>query len=384
MDPALALAAEESGRAALMGHLGEVRGWMVDCQPSTAKDTAHAGAESVRAALAAGTLRSSEARVILAELDRAWVLADQLEQIWGLVEAERYSEARVVIAQSVGTLGGLDDDRQQLALHLIGLDVVSAELDVAADALAWGDFPRAEAAAVVAGLDAWSMHLDGLLSYEQLAAIEGNAAQLQARAAAPSNFLKVGAHGVTTMAIQYTELADDFSPELYAFARTLSFVEGTDHMKGYWTEVGNRRYPESTRVHPGAVNVHRFKSTGFRSDAFGRFQMLSTTWSEWARDAGVPVAQDGINEKGAPYYDMRPEYQDLAVLRFLQRRGVEELLLEGRLSTAMHSKAAHQWTSVPGALQPNGRTPKFVKVYEALLEEERAAAEERVSVADAE
>ena len=228
------------------------------------------------------------------------------------------------------------------------------------------------------------MHLDGLLSHQQLAAIEGHAAQLQARAAAPSNFLKVGAHGVTTMAIQYTELADEFSPELYAFARTLSFVEGTDHMKGYWTEVGNRRYPESTRVHPGAINVHRFKSTGFRSDAFGRFQMLSTTWSEWARDADVPVARDGLNEKGAHYYDMSPEYQDLAVLRFLQRKGIEELLLQGRLHSAIASRAAHQWTSVPGALQPNGRTPRFVKVYEALLEEERVAAEERISVAAAE
>jgi len=381
MDPALTLAVEESGRAALAGHLGEVQSWMTDFQPAIAKASAHAGAESVRAALAAGTLRTSEARVLLSELDRAWNLANQLEQAWALVDEGRFEEARLA-APGAPTLSGLDDERGQLARHIVGLGVVSESLDIAADALAWGDFFTAEDAAVAAGLDAWSLHLDGLLSQEQLDIVEGHALVLQVRAAAPSNFLKVGAHGVTTMAIQYTELADEFSPELYAFARTLSFVEGTDHMKGYWTEVGNRRYPESTRVHPGAINVHRFKSTGFISDAFGRYQMLSTTWSEWARQADVPVAQDGINAKGAAYYDMSPEYQDLAVLRFLQRKGIEELLQEGKLHTAMGSRAAHQWTSVPGALQPNGRTPKFVKVYEALLKEERAAAEDRISVAD--
>ena len=43
--------------------------------------------------------------------------------------------------------------------------------------------------------------------------------------------------------------------------------------------------------HPGAENVYRYMETGYNSDAYGRYQMLSSTWASWARQADIPTTK---------------------------------------------------------------------------------------------
>ncbi len=154
--------------------------------------------------------------------------------------------------------------------------------------------------------------------------------------------------------------------------RAITYTEGAESANGYYTEVGGRLYPSSTNVHPGAHDVNRYSKTGHNSDAYGKYQMLSSTWAEWAGKAGIPAARPGRNSYGEPYYDMSPEYQDQAALEFLQREGIEDILKSRGLDAALRTWQAQQWASVPGATQPNGRTGSFRSVYNTLLAEERA------------
>ena len=207
--------------------------------------------------------------------------------------------------------------------------------------------------------------LDGAVGATTLAALESDAkARASGRASSPT--------GIAPLAVTGTPKGEGVSAELRAFMRAITYTEGVNDRAGYHREVGGRMYPESTRVHPGAEDVRRYRKTGFNSDAYGRYQMLSSTWAGWARDAKVPVAKPGRNSEGEAYYDMSPENQDIAVIGYLRRAGVEGLLRAGRLSEATRI-AASQWASLPGGSQPNDRTPAFTRTYQSALEEERAA-----------
>ncbi|GEM_PF-5114294 len=178
-------------------------------------------------------------------------------------------------------------------------------------------------------------------------------------------------YGVDFLALSGSEAAA-YSPQLRAFVRAITYIEGVESSAGYYTEVGGTTYPSTTRVHPGAEDVYRYSRTGYNSDAFGRYQMLSSTWAAWAAAAGIPTARSGENSYGEAYYDIRAAHQDRAVLAFLQREGVEKFLKAGNVSGAAATSAAQNWASMPGASQHNSRTNSFYAVYDALLAEERA------------
>ncbi|GEM_PF-2726985 len=180
-----------------------------------------------------------------------------------------------------------------------------------------------------------------------------------------------GTRGIATLAIQQTPEGSDYAPELRAFVRAITYTEGAEKESGYFTEVGGRIHPSSTNIHPGAADVYRYSKTGFNSDAYGKYQMLSSTWAKWARRAGIPTVKGGTNSHGEPYYDISPVHQDKAVLAFLRREGIESMLAAGDLEGVLRTWQAHQWASVPGASQPNDRTGSFRAVYSELLEEER-------------
>lgn len=206
--------------------------------------------------------------------------------------------------------------------------------------------------------------LEGAVGATTLAALEADAkARAAGRATSPT--------GIAPLAVSGTPKGQGVSAELRAFMRAITYTEGVNDRAGYHREVGGKMYPETTRVHPGAEDVRRYRKTGFNSDAYGRYQMLSSTWAGWARDAKIPVVRPGRNAEGEAYYDMSPENQDLAVIAYLRRAGVDELLKAGRLTEATRL-AASQWASLPGGSQPNDRTPAFTRTYRAALDEERA------------
>lgn len=192
---------------------------------------------------------------------------------------------------------------------------------------------------------------------------------------------KEGAYGVAGLAIASTPDAGKWSAEIRALLRAISYAEGAEDAAGYQREVGGKEYPATTRVHPGAENTRRYTQTGYNSDAFGRYQMLSSTWAGWAKDAGVPTAKSGHNNQGEAYYDISPRYQDQAVLTYLRNQGVERYLRRGDVHGAIAiPSVASQWASLPtypDARSHNGRTKQFYAVYDKMLGEEQAADRQR-------
>ena len=178
-----------------------------------------------------------------------------------------------------------------------------------------------------------------------------------------------GAMGISPLAISFTENGADYPPQLIAFARAITYAEGVSDAKGYNREVGGKEYEAGQMVHPGAENESRYMQTGYNSDAYGRYQMLSSTWASWAKKANIPTVRSGTNGYGEAYYDVSPQYQDKAVLEFLIREGIVEYLQAGNLAGAVW-KVNRKWTSLPGGSQPNGKTPRFYDVYDKMLREE--------------
>jgi muramidase (phage lysozyme) len=150
--------------------------------------------------------------------------------------------------------------------------------------------------------------------------------------------------------------------EISAVLRTISLYEGTSTRQGYFTIQGYTYVPESTNQHPARVVD--------RSDAYGRYQMLSTTWPGWAARAGVPRNSNGT-------FNISPVYQDAAVARFLTDNSIatcSSFAASARNNAGTYNKAC-QWTSIPGcATQSNpttSRYPDAAAVCNQLLADER-------------
>jgi muramidase (phage lysozyme) len=117
--------------------------------------------------------------------------------------------------------------------------------------------------------------------------------------------------------------ATNIDDETSAVMRVISRYESGGGQGGYYTLTGGRTYPTTTTIHPGVIDVNLFRTTPTgQSDAYGRYQMLSTTWNGWASRAGVPLAQQGTNSKGERYFNMSPQYQDAAVASTLRQNRV--------------------------------------------------------------
>lgn len=178
-----------------------------------------------------------------------------------------------------------------------------------------------------------------------------------------------GAMGISPLAISGTDMAEQYTPQLIAFARAITYAEGTADGEGYFREVGNKNYGENQMNHPGAENVYRYMETGYNSDAYGRYQMLSSTWASWARQADVPTTKSGSNRYGEAYYNMAPQYQDKAMLEYLVRTGLQDDLIAGRVEQAVR-KVNGTWSSLPGGSQRNSKTSQFYDIYQKMLQEE--------------
>jgi muramidase (phage lysozyme) len=138
-------------------------------------------------------------------------------------------------------------------------------------------------------------------------------------------------------------------------------------------------YPQSQNIHPGAENPNLYQTTRLDSDAYGRFQMLSTTWGEWASKAGVPTAKPGtytIKEGTFAYYNMAPQYQDAAVANFLKSKGITDCQKLLASSNARDTGGACQWASIAGCSQENGKTRQYPlnSTCAKMLEDEKTGA----------
>jgi muramidase (phage lysozyme) len=169
--------------------------------------------------------------------------------------------------------------------------------------------------------------------------------------------------------VDATNLDDNIS----AVMRTISFYEGASDRSGYFRLVGGKMYPQSQNIHPGAENPNLYQTTRLNSDAYGRFQMLSTTWAPWAAIAGVPTVKPGtytIKEGTFAYYNMAPQYQDAAVAATLKKNGITDC------QSFRNSSYRCQWASIVGCEQQNDKTRAypFAETCAKMLADEKTGA----------
>lgn len=161
--------------------------------------------------------------------------------------------------------------------------------------------------------------------------------------------------------------ATNIDDETSAVMRAISYYESQGGArKGYFTAVGGRVLPENTTNHPGG-------------GAYGRYQIIDTTWPGWAAAAGVP--------KSGSSYNISPQYQDAAAATYLKGAKIntcDSFAASGKANVGSYGGAC-QWTPVPGCAscsdrkfcQPNGSTrnqPDFAAFCKRLLEDEKTGA----------
>lgn len=121
-------------------------------------------------------------------------------------------------------------------------------------------------------------------------------------------------------------------PQVRALLDTIRYAEGTPGEAGYRTKFTGAQFDpnKSGWRHPRRVMG---SSSGYRSDAAGAYQFLSTTWDEVQKQLGLS--------------DFSPKNQDIAALRLIERRGALEPFLKGAKFGDVMNRLAPEWASLP-------------------------------------
>lgn len=127
---------------------------------------------------------------------------------------------------------------------------------------------------------------------------------------------------------------------LQAFLRMIRYAEGTASANGYRTLFGGRLF-EGYEDHPRIAVTATIGGKPVTSTAAGAYQILSRTWDDIKRAAGVS--------------DFAPASQDRAAAALIRRRGALADVYAGRFSEAVR-KCAREWASLPGS--PYGQPRK--------------------------
>jgi len=128
-------------------------------------------------------------------------------------------------------------------------------------------------------------------------------------------------------------------PNVRSFLDMISAAEGTTQ-HGYNTLFGGGKF-DDLRDHPR--QLFDFTETTGRpnkTSAAGRYQFLSNTWDEQAKNLGLP--------------DFSPQSQDLAAVNLLKQRGILPDVMQGNWQAAVQ-KAGPIWASLPSSPYPQPR-----------------------------
>jgi muramidase (phage lysozyme) len=121
-------------------------------------------------------------------------------------------------------------------------------------------------------------------------------------------------------------------PQVRALLNTLRYAEGTAGDAGYQTKFTGAKFDpnKSGWRHPRTIMG---SPGGYRSDAAGAYQFLSTTWDGVQKELGLK--------------DFSPKSQDIAALRLIERRGALDPFLKGEKFGVVMNKLAPEWASLP-------------------------------------
>jgi muramidase (phage lysozyme) len=158
-------------------------------------------------------------------------------------------------------------------------------------------------------------------------------------------------------------------PYVRALMRTISASEANDPSP-YNLLYGGSRLQDYARHPDTCLAILAGPNVGQCTTAAGRYQFITTTWDEKARDYHPNPSGWWVWTS----YSFEPEYQDQVVYRWLSDRAAWEtdiptLLHQGELPEALRLLSG-TWTSLGYGIEDNDITPYLGQIYDQILQEE--------------
>ncbi|WP_347404923.1 glycoside hydrolase family protein [Nodosilinea sp. LEGE 06152] len=159
-------------------------------------------------------------------------------------------------------------------------------------------------------------------------------------------------------------------PYIRALMRTISAAE-SNISKPYNVLYGGQLVPQLNR-HPNiCVEIVAGPNQGHCTTAAGRYQFLTSTWQEKARQYH-PKSSSWFGTWGD--YSFDAESQDLVVYHWLKDSSawsfdIPTALRDGRLDEVLR-RLSGTWTSLGYGIESNSMTTRLPRIYDNLLKEE--------------
>jgi len=159
-------------------------------------------------------------------------------------------------------------------------------------------------------------------------------------------------------------------PYVRALMRTISAAE-SHTVEPYHTLYGGQRINDLTQHPDLCVKIMAGPNSGDCTTAAGRYQFLSTTWMEKAKEyhPEPPRWYSWWAE-----YSFEPVYQDEVVYRWLTdaqawNADIPNLLRQGQVEDVFYLLSG-TWTSLGYGIEDNVMTPYLREIYQQILAEE--------------
>ncbi len=168
-------------------------------------------------------------------------------------------------------------------------------------------------------------------------------------------------------------------PYLRALMRTISASESNTPQP--YNVIYGGQHIRDLSEHPNrCVKIFMGPNRGNCSTASGRYQFLNTTWAEKASKYH-PQPHKFLLWKN---YSFEPQYQDQVLYRWLADRQAWGIDISARLQAGAIDQVLEHlsptWTSLGYGIEDNVMTKRLPELYEQLLAEELALADENASI----
>ena len=162
-------------------------------------------------------------------------------------------------------------------------------------------------------------------------------------------------------------------PYIRALMRTISMSES--NYPNPYSIIHGGAYADDLSQHPDrCTNISVGPNAGRCSTAAGRYQFLTTTWSEKAQIYHPYPARFIVWER----YSFEPKYQDAVMYAWLTDPeawggDLRTSLQQGYVQDVL-AKLSNTWTSLGYGIETNSMSRELPKVYQSLVKDELARA----------
>jgi muramidase (phage lysozyme) len=156
--------------------------------------------------------------------------------------------------------------------------------------------------------------------------------------------------------------------------RTISASESNDESP-YTLFYGGTHFQDFSKHPDRCIEIVAGPNRGNCTTAAGRYQFINTTWYEKAKAYHPKPTKMLMMWK---HYSFEPKYQDQVVYAWLADNWVWDMDIKAALESGQVQRVFRRlsgtWTSLGYGIEDNVVTPKLAKIYQRLLAEELASA----------